>query len=142
MNLMKVMIVDDNQRFLDSMIFLLSSKKEFQRIMTANNGREALEYYNQDRPDLVLMDIEMPGINGLETVKKMMWIHPSVKFIAITMYHDRAYLTELISAGFNGCVYKSEVSSKLETAIRKVMEGRYFFPEDIQLKADRNPDSV
>lgn len=136
---MKLMIVDDNQRFLDSMVFLLSSKKEIQHITVAHNGKQALEFYYQDKPDLVLMDIEMPGMNGLETVKEMLWIHTSVKFIAITMYHDKAYLTELISAGFNGCVFKSEVSSKLETAIRKVMEGRYFFPEGIKLTNEKNP---
>ncbi len=130
---MKLMIVDDNQRFLDSMVFLLSAKKEYQHIMIAHNGKQALELFNNERPDLVLMDIEMPELNGLETVRQMIWIYPSVKFIAITMYHDKAYLTELIGAGFNGCVFKTEVSSKLETAIEKVMEGKYFFPEGIKI---------
>ncbi|MBN2214251.1 MAG: response regulator transcription factor [Bacteroidales bacterium] len=139
---MKLMIVDDNQRFLDSMVFLLSSSKKYKRIMTAQDGEQALEVYSKERPDLVLMDIEMPGMSGLETIRKMLWINPSVKFIAITMYQDKAYLTELISAGFNGCIFKSEVSSKLEPAIRKVMEGRYFFPEGIQLKDNRNPESI
>ncbi len=132
---MKLMIVDDNQRFLDGLVFLLSSKKEFQHIVVAHNGKQALELYEHERPDLVLMDIEMPELNGLETAKRMLWIYSSVKLIAITMYHDKAYLTELISAGFNGCVFKTEVSSKLITAIHKVMEGKYFFPEGISLKS-------
>lgn len=132
---MKLMIVDDNRRFLDSLVFLLSSKKEFQHIMVAHDGKHALELFDHERPDLVLMDIEMPELNGLETTKKMLWICPTVKFIAITMYHEKAYLTELIGAGFNGCVFKTEVSTKLETAIQKVMEGKYFFPEGISLKA-------
>ena len=139
---MKLMVVDDNQRFLDSMVFLLSSRQEFQHIVIAHNGKQALEFYNQERPDLVLMDIEMPGMNGLETVRKMLWICPSAKFIAITMYRDKAYLTELIGVGFNGCVFKNEVSSKLETAIQKVMAGRYFFPEGIQLKDNNNLHSA
>ena len=132
---MKLMIVDDNQRFLDGLVFLLSSKKEFQNIVVAHNGNQALEIYERERPDLVLLDIEMPELNGLETAKRMLWIYSAVKLIAITMYHDKAYLTELIAAGFNGCVFKTEVSSKLLNAIKKVMEGKYFFPEGISLKA-------
>ncbi len=137
---MKLMIVEDDKRCLDRMIFLLSSKKEFQHITITNDRKQTMDYYNQERPDVVLIDIEMPGMNGLETVKEMLWSHSSVKFIAIAMCHDKAYLAELICAGFNGCVFKSEVSSKLVIAILEVMEGRYFFPADIQLKANSHPD--
>ena len=139
---MKLMIVDDNERFLDGMVFLLSSKKEYQHIMVAHNGKQALELFDHERPDLVLMDIEMPELNGLETVKRMLWTYPTVKFIAITMYHDKAYLTELIGAGFNGCVFKTEVSSKLETAIQKVMDGKYFFPEGIKFTGKKSPETI
>jgi DNA-binding NarL/FixJ family response regulator len=139
---MKLLIVDDNERFLDGMVFLLSSKKEYRHIMIAHSGLQALELFDHERPDLVLMDLEMPGLNGLETVKRMLWIYPSVKFIAITMYRDRAYLTELIGAGFNGCVFKTEVSLKLDQAIQKVMNGKYFFPEGIKLKDNKNPEII
>lgn len=130
---MKLLLVDDNEQFLESLIFLLTSKGKYEKIDIANDGRQALEKFNKDTPDLVLMDIEMPELNGLEAVKQMLWNCPSVKFIAITMYHEKAYLDELISAGFNGCIFKNEVADKLDIAISNVMNGKYFFPGGMKL---------
>ncbi|MBN1184925.1 MAG: response regulator transcription factor [Bacteroidales bacterium] len=135
---MKIMLVDDNQTFLDGLIFLLTNHEEIEIVAVANDGKEALELIKEKVPELVLMDIEMPYLNGIEATKRILWKYPKIKFIAVTMYQDKAYLSELIGAGFKGCIFKNHVVDELEKAIDAVMNGKYFFPEDILLENDRD----
>ena len=137
---MKIMLVDDNQTFLDGLRFLIESNKEYKVIAEAHDGKEALDLISKKIPELVLMDIEMPRINGLDATKRILWKFPKIKFIAITMYQDKAYLSELICAGFKGCIFKNHVSDELWKAIKAVSRGKFFFPEDILLENEKDFD--
>jgi DNA-binding NarL/FixJ family response regulator len=77
------------------------------------------------------MDIQMPEMNGITVAKKALWEMHELKIIAITMYRDKAYLKELIEAGFKGCVFKSRIYDDLPVALERVMEQKIYYPDDI-----------
>lgn len=133
---MKVLIVDDNKAFREEIRFLLENNKgQIKTIVDeAQNGESAIEYSKNELVDLIIMDIEMPGINGIDAAKQILWHNQRIKILALTMYQDMAYLSELIGAGFKGCIFKNDVTNKLEDAIEYVMNDGFYFTEDIQHK--------
>jgi two-component system, NarL family, nitrate/nitrite response regulator NarL len=90
-----------------------------------------LDYNKLSRVDLLLLDVEMPNLNGIQTAKLLNFDHPRIKIIAITMYQDKVYLTQLIESGFLGFVNKANVSDELFDTIERIMEGELCFPESI-----------
>ena len=133
---MKVIIVDDNKTFQESLKYFLENMFSYEVVGMANDGEEFLKINNVHKADIILMDIQMPKLNGIETVKKALWEYQFQKFIAITNYTDSAYLLELISAGFAGCVFKSNIYDELEKAIDAVLKNQLYFPKDIVVKKD------
>ena len=131
--IVKVIIVDDNEIFRKGLKFYLENIKNFQVLNENSDGDEFLESDNMYIADIVLMDIEMPKMNGLEAAKNALWRYSELKIIAITNYKDKAYLSELIGVGFKGCVFKDEIYNELETAINTVLSGDIYYPEDINL---------
>lgn len=130
---MNFIIVDDNNTFRESLKFHIETSLKHKVIGTFSDGLEFLENSNNHIADLILMDIEMANINGIEAVKKALWENPFLKFIAITSYTERAYLLDLLDAGFKGCVFKTKIFDELEKAISEVMDGNYYFPDDIKI---------
>ena len=130
---MKLIVVDDNKTFRDGIIFYLENVLNHKVIATAENGEEFLQLDNIHDADIILMDVEMPKLNGIEATKKALWDNCFLKIIAITSYTEKAYLTELLHAGFKACVFKSEVYDKLELAIAELMDNKIYFPKEIKL---------
>ena len=93
---MKFIIVDDNKTFGDGIKYYLENILNHQVIGVAHDGEEFLKLKNSHEADIILMDIEMPKLNGIETVKKALWDSPFLKFIAVTSYKEKAYLLELL----------------------------------------------
>lgn len=133
---MKVIIVDDNKTFQESLKYFLESVFLYEVVGMANDGEEFLKIENAHNADIILIDIQMPNLNGIETVKKALWQYQFQKFIAITNYTDSAYLLELIGAGFAGCVFKSNIYDELENAINTVLKNQLYFPKNIIVKKD------
>jgi NarL family two-component system response regulator YdfI len=131
---MKVIIVDDNITFQESLKYFLENTFSYEVIGTANDGEEYLKFKNFKKADMIFMDINMPNLNGIETVKKALWEYQFLKFIAITNYTHRAYLQELIGAGFKACVFKNSIYDELEKAINAVSKNQLYFPNDIIIK--------
>lgn len=131
---MKLIIVDDNKTFLESLQFYVENILNHQVIATASNGKEFLELNKHHAADIILMDIEMPHIDGFKTIKITQQDLFAIKVIAITSYTDRAYLNDLIEAGFKACIPKSEVYKYLEKAIEAVTSDRYFYPTKMKIK--------
>ncbi len=129
----KIILVDDNDPFRTALKKILINKLQVQIIGEASCGAEFNQLSNLHLADVILMDIMMPDIDGITLTKKALWDNKYFKFISITMHYDKVYLTSLVEAGFRGCVFKSNIFSEIPDAIKTVMAGKLYFPENILL---------
>ncbi len=130
MKKLKIYLVDDHTLFREGLHFLLNNSDLVEEVKEASNGCEFLDNVALFNPDLVLMDIEMPDMNGIETTQKVLRRFPDLKVIALSMYSDENYYSEMIEAGAKGFLLKNSPFNDVETAINEVYNGRnYFSPE-------------
>jgi DNA-binding NarL/FixJ family response regulator len=127
MNKIRVLIVDDHEVFCESLAFLLSIRGEAEIVGTAASGEEALRKVERLRPDVVLMDIEMKGLDGIGATRALKEKHPDVKVIMLTMHSEEQYIFEAIKAGAKGYILKDYSSSRIIEAIRSVSKDEAFF---------------
>ena len=133
MKSLNIIIVDDNDTFRKGINFYLVNMLKHKVIAECSDGEHFFELSNTSDADLILMDIEMPKLNGIETLKRHLWANRETKAIAVTNYENKLYLSELIGAGFKGCVLKKNIYNELAIAIEKVMGEEIFFPKDMKL---------
>ncbi len=133
MNRIKVLLADDHQIILDGLQSLLKNAAEITVIAEANNGREALRVLELLQPDVVLMDIDMPVMNGIEALKEIRRRFPTVKVIILSMHSETGMIRSLMDLGAQGYLLKSCSQEELFTAIRKVARGQSFFSPDVTL---------
>jgi len=134
----KIFIVDDNQTFRQSLILLITVENMAEVIGKASNGVEFLQLLADKKPDLVLMDIDMPEMDGIEATKKALEIMPDLKIIIFSMYGNEEYYTRMIHLGVKGYILKSCHIDEFEKAIREVMKGGTYFFTDMDLINARN----
>ena len=127
----RVALVDDNVAFLEGIEALLEIDDNLEVVGRFTSGEALLEFSHLNNVDLILLDVEMPGMNGIQTAKRINFEYPRIKIIAITMYQDAVYLTQLIESGFLGFVNKTNVSDELFETIDTIMKGDLSFPENI-----------
>ena len=125
---LKIILVDDNEVFLKGLSSYIKKNKSIEIVAEFSSGTDLLEHVKNQSVDIVLLDIEMPGLNGIETAKRLNYMDPRMKLIAITMYQDKVYLRQLIGAGFKGFVSKSKVPEDLFKTIRDVNNDDFSFP--------------
>ncbi len=125
-------MVDDNVQFRTSLKDYLESNLYCTIIGEASDGIEFLDIKNLGLADIVLMDIAMANMDGIEATKRALWMHSHLKIIAITMYTEKVYLRSLIESGFKGCVFKPDIYTQLFKAIDLAMKGIVHFPDNIQ----------
>lgn len=129
-NGLKIYIVDDHSLFREGLSFLLSNCEFISEIKEARNGEEFLVGLKSFAPDIVLMDIDMPQMGGVEATKEAIKINMHLKVIALSMYSDENFYTEMIEAGAKGFLLKNSQFTDVQTAIKEVFSGRnYFSPE-------------
>lgn len=127
----KVYIVDDHTLFREGLRFLLTQSDVVSQVYEAKSGEEFLEHVAQAKPDVVLMDIEMPLLDGIETTKRALKLMPELRVIALTMYSDENYYTEMIEAGAMGFLLKNSRFEDVERAITEVSNNRNYFSAEI-----------
>lgn len=131
MKKLKIYIVDDHKLFREGLKLLLSTQDFVQHIYEASGGQEFIENLALVDCDIVLMDIEMPGMNGIEATEKALRLKPELKVIVLSMYGDEQYYYKMVDAGVKGFVLKSSGIEKVITAIHKVAEGDNYFSEEL-----------
>lgn len=130
MNILKILLVDDHEIFLKGLTLMLNEFNEFKVVGEASNGQEFLQKLDHIMPDVVLMDIKMPVLNGVEATKKAIEKYPDLKIIALTMFGEHKYLRMMADAGAHGFIQKNINKNELEQAIITVANGQtYFSPE-------------
>lgn len=123
----RILIVDDHQVVIGGIKSTLSEYPELEVIGEALNGREAVRRVKAQRPDIVIMDISMPDLNGIDATLQIKKSHPKARIIIFTMYSDREYVVDLLKAGISGYVLKEDPMSDLILAIQAVKGGGTYF---------------
>jgi DNA-binding NarL/FixJ family response regulator len=131
---LKVMIVDDHLVVREGLKQLLEVDDEIQVIAEASSGLECVRQLDKHSPDLIFMDVRMPGISGIETTRLIHQKYPSIKIIVLTIYDDDQYVTEAIQAGANGYVLKKVQREELIQIIRLVMDDQAFLDPSVTAK--------
>ncbi len=122
-----VLLLEDHALVRAGIRSLLDDSHAVRVVGEAGNGNQAVELCEKLKPDLVLADVELPGLNGIETVKRLRGVHEDVKIIMLSTYADHGYVLEATLAGASGYVLKDSAFTELLMAIRKVMAGGHFY---------------
>ncbi len=130
----KIILVDDHPLFREGMKLLIETEGMGKIIAEAENGQEFLSMLETMEPDLVLMDIEMPVMNGLEATAKALVMRPGLKILLLTMLNMKDNYPAMINTGAMGFVLKTSGKQELEKAIKTVKSGESFFSNEILLR--------
>lgn len=132
--MIKLIITDDHTMFRESIGKMLSLKNIAQVIAEASNGKELLALLDAHKPDLVLMDIAMPEMDGIETTKKAIEKQPGLKVLTLSSFGDEQYYFNMVDAGAKGFVLKNASMAELEKAIKEVANGGSWFSSELLQK--------
>lgn len=123
---MKILLCDDQAVIRDGLEMLLNLEKDFQVVGTAQDGAEAVELAAQKSPDLILMDLKMPIMNGIEATREIRARFPDIKILVLTTYDDDEWVFDAIRAGASGYLLKDTPRQKIIEAIRGTVDGKSF----------------
>jgi DNA-binding NarL/FixJ family response regulator len=127
----KILLVEDHIVVRQGIKALLSDEPDIEIVGEADNGREALSLVSKLQPDVVLMDISMPGLNGIEATRQIRQRHAAVKVVILSMHANEEYVFQVLRAGASGYVLKQSDSSEVLTAIRAALAGGSFLSPPI-----------
>ncbi|MDF1551258.1 MAG: response regulator transcription factor [Bacteroidales bacterium] len=130
----KVLIVDDHGIFRDGIKLVLSQTDDFEAIGEASNGNIFLEFINVTLPDIVLMDISMPIMDGITASKIALEKYPQLKIISLSMFGDEEYYCKMIEAGAKAVIFKKSGAEELLYALREVAKGNNYFSQELLKK--------
>lgn len=136
----RVLLVDDHLLVLEGLSFLLSSFDGVEVIGTYTDGREAVDYYRQHGADIIVTDMRMPSMDGVEVCVELRKINPDAKVLILTMMEDDKYVRQAVKTGVNGYVLKNADPDELVLAIRTVLDGRPYYSEElvVEFVVDKN----
>jgi DNA-binding NarL/FixJ family response regulator len=144
-----ILLVDDHRMVREGLRLVLDQEPELKVAGEAADGREALRLAEQLQPDIVVMDIGMPGLNGMEATRKILEKSPHARVIALSTYSDKRYVLGMLEAGASGYVVKSAAAEELVRAIQQVVRGAKYLSPDLadpalpkQLERMPSPDAA
>lgn len=123
---LRILIADDHELVRNGIRALLQADKTFEVVALAANGMEAVESAEALQPDLAIMDITMPTLDGLEATRKIRGVSPNTKILVLTMHESDQMVRRVLGAGATGYVLKSDLSHQLVKAVRSVAQGKTF----------------
>lgn len=128
----KVYLADDHNVVRKSMLRLLSTFETVEIVKEASNGKELLKLIEEDHPDAVILDVEMPVMGGIEAAKIIANKYPSVKILVLTMHNEAVFVNKLLDIGVHGFLSKSAEPEELEIALLSVVEKDYYKNESVK----------
>ena len=126
-NQIKIAIADDYKIFRDGLKVGLGAEANFDVMLEADNGEELLAALPQSLPDVVIMDLKMPVMDGMEATKQIRKLYPDMKVLVVTMYDDDKFIIHLMEIGANGYLLKNAEPEEISKAIYSVTENGYYF---------------
>jgi DNA-binding NarL/FixJ family response regulator len=130
-NKIRIIIVDDQKIFRKGILLLLIDMPDVKVVAEASNGQEFLDILKTHEVDLVLMDIKMPIMDGIEATKIALQQNPDLKILVVSMYGEEEYLVNMLEAGVKGFVLKTVEEEELQRAIRTIMDGKNYFSQEL-----------
>jgi DNA-binding NarL/FixJ family response regulator len=121
--MMRVLLADDHTLFREGVRSLFATEGDIEVVGEAANGAEAVRMAAELRPDVVVMDLMMPVMNGIEATRRIHAAQPEIKVLVLSMYDDEEYVQQLLAAGASGCMLKRATSDELVKALREVVSG-------------------
>ena len=135
MYMIKVLLADDQELIRESLGFVLGAQGDITVVGMAKNGREAIELVRSEKPDVVLMDIRMPEVDGVECTRLIKSAHPNIKVIVLTTFDDDEYVFNALRFGASGYLLKGVSVADLTNAVREVVRGGSIIAPDVASKA-------
>ena len=135
MNKIRILLAEDHVTVREGLKMLIGREPDMEIVGEAADGREAIERTSELRPEIVVMDISMPGLNGLKSTRKLKELYPETHIIALTRHKESGYVQELLLAGASGYVLKQSSSDELIRAIRAVHSGKSYLDPDVTSQA-------
>jgi DNA-binding NarL/FixJ family response regulator len=127
METQRILIVDDHQMFIDGLKSILAKQKDFTVYAEALSGEDALEIIANDKPDMVITDISMPGMSGIELTKIIKHDFPEIKVVVVSMHNDSAVVSEILMAEAEGYILKNTGKTELLNALNRIAnDGTYY----------------
>ncbi|MFN3851396.1 MAG: response regulator [Spirosomataceae bacterium] len=129
MSTIRLAVVDDHSLFRKGMISILNQVADFEVVLDATNGREFLDKLAQQTVDLVLLDLQMPELDGIKTTEILREKYPDIKIVILSMHDEDQFVLHLMEIGANGYLLKDTDPDEVEKAIRKVIETDHYFSD-------------
>lgn len=127
----KVIIADDHKIIREGLISMLGNTHNIKVVAEAENGRKAIQLCRKNHPDVVIVDIGMPELNGVETTRQILKEYPGIKIIALSAYSDKQFVIGMLKAGAKGYLTKEAAFEELNDAILAVMNGKTYLSYDV-----------
>jgi DNA-binding NarL/FixJ family response regulator len=135
-------IVDDHQMLIDGIKALLQNEAEFDIVGEALRSDEALEKLKKQKVDIVITDINMPNMSGIELTKKLRLTHPDQKILALSMFGEKTTITDMMDAGVNGYILKNTGKQELITALHTISKGQSFYSKEVSEELKKTDELV
>ena len=133
-----VVIVDDHSLIREGTTELLNQESDFHVVGLAGSGEEGLEMIERLRPDVALVDVNLPGMSGVEMAREILARHPELKILILSAYDDYAYVTEALDVGVAGYMLKTATGKELVDAIRAVFDGVFVLDKTVSARLARH----
>jgi DNA-binding NarL/FixJ family response regulator len=127
----KILIADDHEVVRQGVRNVLEAEEDFELCAEATCGRDAVALCQKHRPQVAILDISMPGLNGIDAAKQILKLLPKIKIIIFTVHDAERLVYEVVDAGAHGYVLKSDAGRHLVSAVRNVLEGKNYFSSTV-----------
>ena len=138
----RILLADDRKMVRDDLRKLIEEESDMAVVGEAADGEETVRLVRKVLPNLVIMDVVMPGMNGIECTKHILDEFPGMKILAVSMYSDRQFVKGMLSAGAKGYLLKDHVFEELAAAIRRVTADEMFLSEEISRNLEKNNNTA
>ncbi len=126
MSKIRILLADDHKIIREGLMALIRQQKNMDVVGEAEDGREAVNLAQEHDPDVVIMDVAMPGLNGMEATRQILSDGPDTKIIALSMHSDRRFVAEMLKAGARGYLLKDSAFEEMVIAVKEVMAGKTY----------------